>query len=327
VISQLFAPPEKEEKRFGWRYNGRYHMPLLPGENGTKSCPKDAIPWVPYGIQSTTEMVSAFAESRALNMWEQEQILYGMYRNPSLFEKACLMFAGWEREGVDFTRIKDFPHVRKALTGTPRGNNDDTLIGQAKQAAGANEAREAGNTRHQAWEHYCKTGELIGTPEMQRQITCLIELLERKRLQVMPALSECVVRNTAVNAAGRFDNVLLDQATGRLLMADLKTKKKAFWTWMEVDGQLAVYARSDWMLSWDAQDGATPDVPVYIPGPVHHVDQKVGVVLQMPSDGKPAYLRPANLTFGWEVAKDARRIIERRAYGKSAERMAMREWR
>lgn len=317
------AAPD-EPKKFGYRYNGRYHMPLLEGEKGTKSCPPGVAPWVPWGIQSTTEMVSANADSRGLNIWEQEQMLYGLHRNPSLFEEVTLDFARWEREGVDFSRIGEYPHVRKALTGGgKREVAEASIMGRAKQAAGANEARQAGTNRHVAWEHYCKTGEYIGTPDIKSQILALVELLERHRLQVVPELTERVIRNCAVNAAGRFDNVLLDMATGRLLMADLKTKWKAFWTWMEVDAQLATYARAEWMLSWP---GGPDAPPVYEPGPVHHVDLKVGVVLHMPSKSAPPRLRPADLEYGWEVAQHARKTVEMRSYGKSAERHAMGDW-
>ncbi len=324
--SQLFGSGEEQgaggrppmhEREFGRRYNGRYKMPLLAGEEGTKSCPPGAEPWVPRGVQSTTEMVSAFAESRGLNIWQQEQMLYGLFRNPSLFEEACLLFAQWQRDGVDFADLKHHPEVRRVLTGGGnREANEVSIVGRAVQAAGANEARQAGTNRHTAWEHWCKTGEYIGTGEMQDQIRAMVELLERHHLEVIPDLTERVIRNTAVSAAGRFDNILLCQDTGRLLMADLKTKRKAFWTWMEVDAQLATYAHAQWML-----DADWSGVPTYVNGPAHHVDQKEGRVLVMPSNGEPPYLRRADLEYGWRVAQKAREIIDMRAYGKSAERM------
>ena len=324
--SQASGQPAPEDKVFGHRYRGRYHLPLLPGESGTKSCPVGVEPWVPYGVQSTTEMVSAFAESRGLNIWEQEQMLYGLYRSPSLAEEMTMLFQQWERDGVNFAEIGDYPHVRAALTGgSNREATETSIAGRAKQAAGANEAREKGNTRHQAWEHFTKTGELIGTPEMQRQIGAVAELLRVHHLELIPELSERVIRNTAVSAAGRFDNILLDQDTGRLLMADLKTKRKAHWTWMEVDGQLATYARADWMLETLRRTDDTIEAR-YTTGPMHHVDQAEGVVLCMPSNGDPAYLRRADLEYGWRVALKAREIIEMRAYGKSAARMADMHW-
>jgi hypothetical protein len=156
--------------------------------------------------------------------------------------------------------------------------------------------------------------------------------LERKQFQILPDLCERVVRNTTINAAGRFDNILLHMPTGRLLMADLKTKQRPFWSWMATDGQLATYARSEWMLEWPVLEmnrtyvgEPMPEVK-YIPGPVHHVDLKLGVVLRAPSDGSEPYLRKADLEFGWKVAQKAREITEMRSYGKSVERQQFAEW-
>lgn len=312
MSSGLFA----EAKEFGRRYNGRYHMPLLPGEKGTKA----GGDWVPYGIQSVTNMLDGVEESRGLSIWEQEQALIGMALQPSLYEEVSLAVHTWQREGVDFSRIRDFPHVRKVLTGGGNGADAEaSIIGRAKQAAGANEARQAGTNRHVAWAYRSDTGELIGTPEMQRQTLALEALLADNGLERVVGLSERCVRCLAVNTAGRFDDILMETKTGRLLMADLKTKKRPFRSWMAVDGQLAVYARSEYMLTEGGRGG-------YEPGPHGYVDQTEGVVLQMPSDGTPPYLRRADLVYGWEVAQSARRTVDLRAYGKSVERQALSAW-
>ncbi len=346
-VSQLFATASEasgqggrtsipgEEKVFGTRYNGRYHMPTLPDELGTKSCPPDARPWVPRGIMSVTTMMDGFEESRGLSIWEQEQFAFGLVRLPSLYEELCIAVHQWTTEGVDFRNISEYPHVRKAITG---GNDkvaaEISIVGRAKQAAGANEYRQAGTNRHAAWEHRAKTGELIGTKEIQAQTLSVEALLAANNLRRVPGLSERVVRNVAVRAAGRFDDILeeFDPVTGRrlrLLIADLKTKRKAFRSWMAVDGQLATYARSEWMLDTHPAMSGVGGQPLdvkYVPGPVHHVDLTEGVVLQMPSDGAPPYLRRADLARGWEVAQLARRVHDERSYGKSAERHALAEW-
>lgn len=296
--------------------NGRYKMPLLPGEEGTKA----GGDWVPGGIQSTTNMLDGFEESRGLNIWEQELGFIGLALQPSLYEELVLAVHGWQKEGVNWLRIgDDHKHVRAALTGgADRAAAEVSFMGRAKQIAGGNEARQAGTNRHTAWEIRCKTGELIGTPDMQESILLLEKLLADAGLAVIPELTERTVRNTAVRCAGRFDNILMDLRSGRLLMADLKTKKKAFRSWMATDGQLATYARSEHML--------TPDKTGYEPGPLQHVDLTEGVVLQLPSDGKPPYLRRADLVEGWEVAQLARQVIDRRAYGVSAARKALTPW-
>lgn len=316
MTSSLFARGGFADTPMGERGgNSRYKMPLLPGEQGVKS----GGDWVPGGLQSVTNMLDGFEESRGLSIWEQEQALIGMAMQPSLYGELSLLYAQWRAEGVNFAEIKDYPHVRAALTGgADREAAERSIIGRAKQAAGANEARQAGTNLHTAWEHRNKTGELIGTPAMQEAVQQMEGLLAAAGLVRVPELCERTVRNVTVRCAGRFDDVLLEVSTGRLLMADLKTKRKRFRSWMAVDGQLATYARAEYMLTLDRSG--------YEPGPVHHVDLTEGVVLQLPSDGAPAYLRRADLAEGWEVAQLARAVIDRRAYGVSAARRDLSEW-
>lgn len=319
MTSSLFEPERKglAAVQMGERGgNQRYKMPLLPGEEGTRS----GGDWVPGGLQSVTNMLDGFEESRGLNIWEQELGLIGLVLQPSLYEELSLAVHQWRAAGANWLRIgDDHPEIRKVLTGgANREAAEVSFMGRAKAIAGGNEARQAGTNRHTAWEIRAKTGELVGTPEMQESILLLEKLLDEAGLQRVPALCERTVRNTEVRCAGRFDDILLELRTGRLLMADLKTKKKAFRSWMATDGQLATYANADFML--------TEDRTGYEPGPRHHVDLTEGVVLQLPSDGKPPYLRRADLVEGWEVAKLARAVVDRRAYGTSAARKALAPW-
>lgn len=308
-VDSLFA----QEKVFGHAYRGRYHMPLLPGEKGTKAGGN----YVPRGMMRATNLVGAFSESRALGVWEQEQMLVGLAKSPSLYEKLTILVHRAQQDGVDFLALRNHPTVRKALTGNPNDSAsiDASIAGQAKQAAGANEARERGNTRHDAWEHRAKTGELIGTDDIRTQVVAIEAALDAAGLERVPDLSERVVRNSIVNCAGRFDDVVRLRRTGELFMADLKTKQRPFWTWLEVDMQLAIYAHSEWMLREDRRG--------YIEGPWHYVSLYVGAVLHMPSNGAPPSIRPANLTRGWDNARLARKITDERAFGKSVERETM----
>jgi hypothetical protein len=127
-----------------------------------------------------------------------------------------------------------------------------------------------------------------------------------------------VVRNTEINAAGKFDDILLELSTGRLLIADLKTKATPWFSMTAVDAQLAGYARAAWMLTEDGQS--------YEPGPLYHVDQNEGVILHVPSDGGPGRLERADLQEGWACCLLAAEILKRRSFGKSAERMSRIPW-
>lgn len=323
MTDQLFAQPSAvdplfstEEKRFGNRYNGRYHMPLLPGEEGTRSGGNH----VPRGVMSVTNLVGAFEDTRALNAWEQGMALIGLALSPELYEELVLIVQQAQSEGVIFELLRDYKDLKETLAGSAhdQAKIERSIIGRAKTIAKAGAAAQRGTNRHTAWEHRGRTGELIGTPQIQARTIDTEKLLWDAGLERIPGLSERIVRNTVVRTCGRFDDVLQEVSSGRLLMADLKTKATPFYSWMTVDAQLAVYARSEWML--------TPDGQGYEPGPATAVDRTEGVILHVPSDGSQPYLRRADLINGWEVAQVARRNIDLRSYGKSRERESLSHW-
>lgn len=303
-------------KEFGTvpKSTGRYHMPLLSGENGCKG----GGDWVPGGVQRVTNLVGAFEETRALNVWEQAMALCGLALSLELHEELVLLVRAAIVDGVILERLREYPDLIDTLAGRPH-DAGESIIGRAKRLAGASIAAQKGTNRHTAWEYRGETGELIGTQEIDDHVLLTESLLREAGLERVPGLSERVVRNMEVHAVGKFDDILLSQRTGRLLMSDLKTKARAFFSWMTVDAQEATYATSDWMLTKDRQS--------YEPGPrALGVDQTEGVILHVPSDGSPAYLRRADLTAGWRVAKLARLVLDERAYGKSAERHRLAEW-
>lgn len=319
VTDPLFMSPgatERADKTYGNVYNGKYHMPLLPGENGPKSGGRH----VPYGCTRMTNIAGALEDTRALSVWEQGMGLVGLALSGELYEELVLLVHQAQDEGVNFEKLRDYPQLKEALAGAPHDQRtqERSIIGRAKTIAKAGAAAQRGTNRHTAWEHRGRTDQLIGTPAIRQQVLRTEALLADAGLARISQLSERVVRNLTLNAVGRFDDVLLERATGRLLIADLKTKATAFYSWTSVDAQLAGYAKAEWMLDERGQD--------YEQGPLHHVDQAEGVVMHVPSDGSDAYLRRADLVHGWECALMAKKIIELRSYGKSAGRMRESEW-
>lgn len=329
MTSQLFTGPTAQPKAYGHPYNGRYHMPLLPGEQG----PKDGSPHVSNGIQRMTNLVGAFEDTRALSIWEQGMALIGLAKSPELYEELVLLVAQAERAGVDFERLRDYTELKETLAGTAhdKRKQEASIVGRAKHVAKAGAAAARGTNDHTAWEHFGKTGEMIGTQRNRTQVERTAALLADAGLEIVPGLSERIVRNTTINAVGKFDNILMERRTGRLIMADLKTKATAFYSWMTVDAQLAGYASAQWMLREAPilETGHAQELFLgehYEEGPLHYVDQNEGVILHVPSDGSPAFLRRADLVNGRQVLEVARRNIELRAYGKSAGRHAISPW-
>lgn len=293
--------------------NGRYKMPLLPGEAGTKA----GGDWVPRGLQSMTNLASSISDTRALGVWEVEQVMIGLGMHPELATELRNVISAAKWQKVDFQKLRD------GAAGLELKSALGALAERAKDIGGANAARDAGIVRHDVWEQHGKTQLFTGSDEINAEIVELRKLLDAAGFQIVPHLCERVVRNVAVAASGRFDNILLHQRTGKLYMADLKTKAKKFWSFLEIDGQLAGYANSEWMLN-DTQDG-------YQAGPRYHVDLTEGVVLHMPSapgeDGsQEPRLRRADLVAGWKTMQLARQVCTARTGGQNAARMAMSWW-
>ena len=105
MTSSLFTPAsDVEDKAYGHTYNGRYHMPLLPGEKG----PKSGGEHVSRGVMRVTNLVGAFEDTRALNVWEQGMGLIGLALAPELYEELVLLVDQARSEGVNFELLRDF---------------------------------------------------------------------------------------------------------------------------------------------------------------------------------------------------------------------------
>lgn len=295
---------------------GRYKMPAtLPGDVSPKSVPPGQDPWVSYGIQSMTNLAASISDTKALGIWETRQALIGIGLHPELAQELTIVVHRARATGVDFQDLRSHPDFTAEL---------DAIAERAKDISGANDARDAGIAMHDEWE-LRGTGQQGGA--FSAQLDQLEQLLDAAGFDRVPELRERTVRNVTVNAAGRFDDILLHRRSGRLVMADLKSKRKKFWTWLEMDAQLAGYARSEWML----EKGPRDEEVTYVPGPVHHVDLTEGVILHMPSgpdeEGKQEpRLRRADLTRGWRALQLARQVCAVRSDGKSAGRERESYW-
>jgi hypothetical protein len=293
---------------FGVRLDsGRYKMPLLAGESG----PKSGDPWVAGGLQSMTNLASSISDTKALMDWTVRQVLIGIGLHPDLASEIRRVVWSAKEEGADFQNLRAHKALTEAL---------DDLAERAKDISGANAARDAGIVRHDVWEVVGKTTAYTGTEQINGEIQVLQELLDEHGLEVIPEYVERTVRNISVRAAGRFDNILMSRKSGRLYMADLKTKRKPFWSMLEIDAQLAGYAYSDYML-----DATT--LSEYLIGPRRlGVDLDVGVVLHMPSDGSRPWLRKADLVEGWKTLQLARQVCTQRSKARSVGHMAESYW-
>ncbi len=297
-----------EGKQFGERYRGRYHMPLLPGEAGTKS----GGDWVPYGLMSATNLAGAITDTRELAIWERQRGQIGLALRDDL--GAALTAAVWKAKRY----LDSWDGLRSSDTGRALAAELDGIHEQARDAAGGSAAASKGTVRHNVWEERAVTGRLLGTEQINSEILALEKLLAEHGLVRLPGLQERVVRNTALNAAGRFDDIVMSVKTGRLYLADLKSKAKPYYSWLETWIQQAVYASAEYMLSVDKQS--------YEPGPLTKVEQDRSLLLRMPSDGSAPYLEKVDLEAGLRWAKLARQVVDVRSEAKSSTTFAGVGW-
>ena len=329
MINPLFGSPSEVgavPKIFGQTYNGRYHMPLAPGESG----PKSGGQYVSRGCMRATNASGALEDTRALSVWEQAMGLIGLVLEPKLYEELKGIVLRAVADGTDFEKLREYPALKEALAGTAHDQEkqEASVIGRAKAVAGANAASARGTADHDAWEKRAATGELTGTSRSRGQVLRTEQLLADAGLIRVPGYQERVVRNMALGGVtGRIDDVVMELATGRLLIADLKTKATKFYSRTAVDVQLAIYGRSELLLAdTPSPCGLFAPGEWYEPGFLTQVDQTEGVIMHVPSDGVPAQLERADLVEGWDDALLAMRIIERRASGRGAGRLKRAMW-
>lgn len=281
MTDQLF---DKEEKRWGNVYNGRYHMPPMDDPNAW--LPGGAERHISRGVMRTSNLSGALSDTRALNLWEQRKALDGIRSSIRLQEELSV--------------LRD-----------PTDDQLNAFFEKAKDAGGGSEAARRGTARHDMLEEWLTTGRETGTAGMRLQMDVIRETLKEHLFEPVTELTERIVYNDEVKCAGRWDGVLRDLQTGELHIDDLKTKRRQFWTMLEVRTQLAIYARGTAM--WDGARGC------YVEMPVLNLDE--AYVLHLPVDGddegRPVcHVLRADIQKGWKSALLAREVVDLRSEAK-----------
>ena len=282
-----------ETKVFGRIYNGRYWLPDVtdplawtPGSYGSAHMPR--------GYMRTSNLIGAYSELRALMHWEQEMIMLGFDARPDILAQLSVM----PRDEEGRLAYRDARNIAE----------------QALQAAKSDRWAIIGTAYHKALEVRLTTGQLVGTAEIRDGILALEARMRDALLVPDSSLAERIVVNSKVRCAGRFDVPVWDYRAGPkvLRMADLKTKRKQFWSVLEQRAQLAVYANADGM--WDER------LCCYVPMPPFRLDW--GVLLHLPQGRsiteEPIALLAMDLVKGWATALRAREVVDDRAEAKSA---------
>lgn len=230
---------------------GRYRLPELiihsDGTVGTGGPRKG-------GRQRVTTLVKAIGDARALDLWHQRQLLYGLVVRPDLYDLTCATVATL-KDG-------DPAVLKKAL---------EELSSRILIAAGA----DAGATLGTAFHGFTEAQDL-GLMHYARKVwhgklANYAAGLDAQALLVEAHYVERIIVVERYGLAGKTDRFLYDRAADCHRVGDLKSQKK-FWTWLEISAQLAAYAMADAM--WDRERRCFVEMPP--------IAQDLAVVAWMP---------------------------------------------
>ena len=278
---------------------GRYRFPPPPGVDPS-----------PNGWMRMTNLVSAFSDQRALQLWLERMTLLGLLAH----------------EGTIYDEMSAMPDEELTPEAIER------FAERAREAAGADIGARKGTARHRVLEHYLDTGAIGGHRRMQLQMEDLLEVMDRHDLEFIPDWSERVIWHPiAGGVMGRMDARVLCRRTGQIGVFDLKTQKR-FWTYQEICGQLCGYDSAAWV--WEGPEGpggrwvrynapATdgsrwPDANT-LTGRDGGMcaGKRVGIIAHMPRDGGRVQLHEVDLEYGAQVLSLAAQVVNLRSRGKS----------
>lgn len=284
------APPEPV---FAVRA-GRYRFPPPPGEKPSSN-----------GWMRMSNLAGAFSDQRALQLWLERETLRGLRQAEDLYEELC--------------------------SKPPEQLTNDYLEGLAdrvRERAGANAASIRGTARHAMLEGYLNTGAINGTALMREQLCELLDVLDQAGLELLSDFAERVVWNPiAGGTCGRIDARVRCRATGQEGIADLKTKKKKFWTMQEVAGQQAGYDSATWM--WE---GPPDESGRWVRPPINNMigtspqclGKRVALIAHMPQTVDPddpeppgVHIREVDVEYGRQVLATAADNVRLRSVGRS----------
>jgi hypothetical protein len=253
-----------------------------------------------------TNLVGAFSDQRALQLWMERLTLLGLLSH----------------DGVLFDEL--------AVSGVeemePAEQRDwlEQFAKKCRTVVGGDAGARKGTARHDMLDHYISTGETRGHRRMLLQMESLLEALERHELDIIPGTNETHLWHPAAGGTvGRRDCLVMCRRTGQIGLLDLKTQEK-FWTYQEHSGQQAVYHDAPWkwndgMQSWVPNDTfVSAEVLLGRPGGVDP-GKPVALLAHMPSKGEavPVELHELSIGYGRQVVEEAVRITELRSVGKS----------
>lgn len=232
---------------------GRY---VLPSPDGKQ-----------ISYQRVTTFASLTADSYNLSLWSQRMVAVGMARRQDL---AALAVSLRDPQGSDKATL-------------------NSLVDQAKEAAGSSQGANTGTALHSLTEAL-DTGSPLEAGPWQADLDAYSEAMKNAGVKILPEYVERVVALDDHGVAGTLDRIV--EYEGELYVADLKSGKDPAAFPHEICIQLACYANADTMFDFDFQRIEMPEV-----------NKKKALVMHLrPGSGK-CDLYWFNIEAGWEATR------------------------
>ena len=242
------------------------------------------------GIRQTDTLTRAtthaklLGDSSTLADWQVRGAVLGLARNPELLETLNLGDAKHLSE-LDFSGRRAISWVAK----------------QASRRVGGDDGSDFGTKLHGYLQAILEgTVTMEQVPEILRPyLTVAFESMRRHKLSFVSGMTERTVFIPATGMVGTFDFMVMTE-DGTLAIGDLKTSNSIDYSWLSIAVQLAQYASSTLMLSWDGSHWE----------PMPAVSQVMAKVLSIPKDSPTPTSRvySVNLELGLEMVQMANRV-------------------
>jgi hypothetical protein len=239
--------------------------------------------------KSVSKVAQIPTDTYTLESWAKRQVAIGMALDRNLCEKIC----------VD--------PENKTL--------GDAVAEDAIKTAKAHLKADRGTQMHKVLELV-----LLDQPdrllsEQQKADAALLQrTLDRYDLEPHDGMAEQFVAWPTQRIGGRFDCILRNRTSRRLVLTDLKSGPNAVAFPHSTAVQLALYARAPWMSDGIMVDGDTTTITDWRPMP-EELDRRYGYVLLVPPDAEVGTLFEVDIEHGWAGAQMALQAVQWRKKG------------
>ena len=265
-------PPRATATYDGW---GRYKLPS-PSTGR------------PTGYTRATTVASTLDDTYNLSRWSRRETVRHVLTAAGAAGESARLFAG----------------LQDALDAGEKGNVD-SILDAIDDLGGGKDAAELGTAVH-AWLEAVDIGQILPADvpqEFQPYIRSYRTVLARYGLTPVPEYAERVVLNDSgeETIAGTLDRIYRVEATGELILGDVKTSKTLDYSYLSISVQLALYGHASWMLKTDGTGWE----------PMPEINRDYAVVLHVPSD-QPERAEAVTMDLAYGLASTAVSLDARR---------------